>query len=224
MSSGNGGTALGLNRLIADMERRCEENPYSVMNDPNLSIRRHCRLYWNVEESIDILIKTGNERVLLSSTNSSDDAGWKATWEKYKTTNPWKTINETAAGQVPQEFKNLCDQKTKGKVYGKDDPQYTQITEYCARDKTIEDVIGEEVGSKLLAVQGQEAEWKNRFDSYITTQNTIRFKGVVIESGATRDTAYTKISGGCTEAIKIKTTADEYASTLATVRKWCLTS
>ncbi|OAL10028.1 hypothetical protein A6V39_03885 [Candidatus Mycoplasma haematobovis] len=175
---------------------------------------------FNSNTQINELLKKENKHILLSSKSGEDTTGWTEAWKKYWKNKVWGEITGSTEDQVPERFKTLCGEKAKESVYDTKDPKYINITKFCSRDKTIKDVLNEE-GFKFLSETGKDKEWQDKFDNYKSDQNTLKLPGVTIDQGDTKDKHHNKISKGCVEAVKAKTTDKGYEDNLAAIRHWC---
>ncbi|OAL10021.1 hypothetical protein A6V39_03850 [Candidatus Mycoplasma haematobovis] len=162
------------------------------------------------------LIKEENKHVLLTSEATE----WKTKWQEYtKGNKPWGNF-EATENQIPADFKTKCDTKIKGTVYGADDPNYINITKYCARDKTISDLLGEQ-GVKFLDTKQEVDTWKTRFEEYKKKTNTLKLPNVNIRDSDIKERDYGKLSKGCENALQIKTNVKGYDSNIDAIKEWC---
>ncbi|CBY93126.1 hypothetical protein HF1_11180 [Mycoplasma haemofelis str. Langford 1] len=107
--------------------------------------------------------------------DSKDNAKWDEAWKRYRDTyknsgDIWGIPNwEQKKDQENafDEFKNKCEERSKLKV-DSESKEYKDFKNYCARPKTVSELIGEEGKVTLLSKSGNSdgTAWNNAWEVY----------------------------------------------------------
>ncbi|AEW45741.1 hypothetical protein MHC_04425 [Mycoplasma haemocanis str. Illinois] len=104
-----------------------------------------------------------------------DNAKWNEAWKRYRDAhknigNVWNLNNwDQKKGQDDafEEFKNKCEERSKLKV-NSNSQEYKDFKNYCARPKTVSELIGEDSRTTLLNKTGNNdsANWNSAWEAY----------------------------------------------------------
>ncbi|OAL10008.1 hypothetical protein A6V39_03785 [Candidatus Mycoplasma haematobovis] len=182
---------------------------------------------FNSNTQITELLKKQNKYALLSAEANKDAEGWDEAWKKYKKDNEtnengkdkWtvKGWTKQDVPQVPDGFKNACSKRKDNKVSGIEDSEYTDFTKYCARPKTVQEILEQE-NFKPLTGANKETQWKTKLTTYKVASNQLPNAKINSDAGQER---FNELKSGCEAALKIKTTDDKYDEILSATRAWC---
>lgn len=177
---------------------------------------------FNPNIQIAKLLEWENKYTLLSK-----DEEWQANWKQYQEDNKSAEINKDKwevkgwkkeeVSKVPEDFKSKCSSKKDIEVRSKEVEEYIDFTKYCARPKTVQEILSQN-GFKPLQGDKEDDEWKIRIDKYKNSDNQLPNAKIAKDDSSKN---FNILKEECKEALKLKTTDTNYNETLSPTKEWC---
>ncbi|AEW45735.2 hypothetical protein MHC_04395 [Mycoplasma haemocanis str. Illinois] len=178
--------------------------------------------------------------------NTGDDSKWNEAWKRYKeahkVSSPENTYKEKDiwglsewSKQKGQDnafegFKNECESRAKLRI-NRESQEYKDFKNYCARPKTVSELIGEESGTTLLSKSGsgEEAQWNEAWKKYkasntnATSANTDTWKIQDWASAKSGEVATSHYKDACEKQsnMDIDLTKGLLDTNFINVKNWC---
>ncbi|AEG73440.1 hypothetical protein MHF_1200 [Mycoplasma haemofelis Ohio2] len=177
---------------------------------------------------------------------TKDDAKWNEAWKRYKeahkvSSSPdsykekdiWglsEWTQKKSQDSAFEGFKNECETRSKLRV-DKESQEYKDFKNYCARPKTVSELIGEDGGVTLLSKtgSGEDTQWNDAWKKYkaantsATGANTDTWKIQDWTSAKDGETATSHYKDACEKQanMDIDLTKGLSDTNFVNVKNWC---